>query len=42
MWLCIENEEEVAVEEEIAHHLKTHLPRTAFISIFVEQSPTLL
>jgi hypothetical protein len=39
----IENEEEVVVEEGVDHHhLKTHLPGTTFISIFVEQSPTLL
>jgi hypothetical protein len=37
------NEEEVEVEEGRArHHLKTHRPGTAFILIFVEQSPTLL
>jgi hypothetical protein len=41
--IYIENEEEVEVEEELHHHhLKTHMPRTAFILIFVEQSPTLL
>jgi hypothetical protein len=39
--IYIENEE-VEVEEELHHHLKTHPPGTAFISIFVEQSLTLL
>jgi hypothetical protein len=42
IWFYIENEEEIEVEEELHHHLKTHLPGTAFILIFVEQSPTVL
>jgi hypothetical protein len=43
IWFYIENEEEVEVEEEeLHHHLKTHLPGTAFIFIFMEQSPTFL
>jgi hypothetical protein len=42
IWLCIENEEEVTVEEErrLLHQQKIHLPRTVFILISVEQSLT--
>jgi hypothetical protein len=40
--IYIENEEVEVKKEELHHHLKTHLPGTAFISIFVEQSPTLI
>jgi hypothetical protein len=43
IWLCIENEEEVTVEErKLLHQQKIHLPGTTFILIFVEQNPTLL
>jgi hypothetical protein len=43
IWLCIENEEEITVEEEeTGHQQKIHLPGTIFILIFVEQSLTLL
>ena len=40
--LCIENEEEVIVEEETAHKLKFHQSRTVSTLIFVEQIPSLL
>jgi hypothetical protein len=43
IWFYIENEEEVEVEEGRATPpLEDHLSGTAFILIFVEQSPTLL
>jgi hypothetical protein len=42
IWLCIENEEEVTVEEErrLLHQQKIHLSGTIFILISLEQSPT--
>jgi hypothetical protein len=41
--IYVENEEVVVEEEKLHHHhLMTHLPGTAFISIFVEDSSTLL
>jgi hypothetical protein len=40
--LCIENEEEMIVEEEIAHKVKFHLSRTVSTLIFVEQILSLL
>jgi hypothetical protein len=44
IWLCIENEEEITVEEEetTPSTEKIHLPRTISILVFVEQSLTLL
>jgi hypothetical protein len=43
IWLCIENEEEVTVEEEeTTPSIENPPPGTAFILIFVEQNPTLL
>jgi hypothetical protein len=43
IWLCIDNEEEVTVEEEETAPLTKNPPaETVFILIFVEQSPTLL
>jgi hypothetical protein len=44
IWLYIENEEEIVVEEKgvAPPSPEDPLPETAFISIFVEQSPTLL
>ena len=40
--LCIENEEEVIVEEKLPHKLKFHLSRTVSTLMFVEQIPSLL
>jgi hypothetical protein len=40
--LCIENEEEVIVEEKLPHKLKFHLSRTSSTLIFVEQILSLL
>jgi hypothetical protein len=43
IWLCIENEEEITVEEEETTPSTENPPAgTIFILIFVEQSPTLL
>jgi hypothetical protein len=40
--LCIENEEEVVVEEEVPHKLKFHVSRTTSTLISVEQTLSLL
>jgi hypothetical protein len=40
--LCIENEEEVVVEEEVARKLKFHLSRTTSTLISVGQTLSLL
>jgi hypothetical protein len=39
VWLCIENEEEVSVEEETTPPMKLHLSGTVFILISMEQIP---